>query len=274
MAKENKEVAVKEEPKVVALATTAAFEQFAGAGFSEVTTEDLAIPFLRVLAQLSPEVNKRDAKYVQGAEAGMIFNTVLNKAWDGEEGVLVVPCHYSKRFLEWKPRGSGGGFVASYTPEEAATMRTVKNDRNEDILPNGNLLVPTMQFFVLFLHEDGVQPSLVSMTSTQLKKGRKWLSQMQALTAKGKNGTYTLPIFSSVYRMKSVAESNDKGDWFGWDVARERPLDMSNADDADLVKQAVSFMQSVKAGDVKIKHEEAEDHTPSNASAGGDEVPF
>ena len=271
-----KEVAVKEEPKVVALATTtSAFEQFAGGGFSEVTTDDLAIPFIRVLAQLSPEVNKRDGKYIQGAEAGMFLNTVLNKAYNGEKGILVVPCHYSKRFLEWKPRNSGGGFVGSFSPEEAATMRTVKNDRNEDILPNGNLLVPTMQFFVLFVHDEGVQPSLISMTSTQLKKGRKWLSQMQALTAKGKNGSYTLPSFSSMYRLKTVAESNDKGDWFGWDVSRERPLDMSNLDDADLVKQAVSFMQSVKAGDVKIKHEEAEDLTPSDGKPlPDDNVPF
>jgi hypothetical protein len=267
-----KDVAVKKDT-VVALPTTTAFEQFAGGGFTEVTTEDLAIPFLRVLAQLSPEVNKRDSKYVQGAEAGMLYNTVLGKAWDGEEGVLIIPCHYSKRFLEWKPRQSGGGFVGSYAPEEAAGMRTTKNDRNEDILPNGNLLTPTAQFFVLLIHDEGVQPCLLSMTSTQLKKARKWLTQMQAMTAKGKNGTYTLPMFSNMYRVKTVAESNDKGDWFGYDINRERPLDPGNANDADLINQAVNFMQSVKAGDVKIKHEEARDSTPSGASL-NDDIPF
>ena len=36
------------------------FEQYGNEGFSEVTTDDLAIPFLRILAQLSPQVNKRD----------------------------------------------------------------------------------------------------------------------------------------------------------------------------------------------------------------------
>lgn len=267
------EVAVKEESKVVALPNTTAFEQFAGGGFSEVTTDDLAIPFIRILAQLSPEVNKRDGKYIQGAEAGMLFNTVLGKAWDGEEGVLVVPCHYSKRFLEWRPRSSGGGFVSSYTPEEAATMRTTRNDRNEDILPNGNLLTPTAQFFVLFIHEEGVQPSLIAMSSTQLKKARKWLTQMQAMTAKGKNGTYTLPMFSHVYRVKTVAESNDKGDWFGYDISKERALSMESPDDRDLVEQAVRFVQSVKAGDVKIKHEDGEGSAPSHADS-DDNIPF
>ena len=61
------------------LAAYEGFEDFSGEGFAEVTSEDLAIPFLRVLAQLSPQVNKRDAAYVQGAEAGQMFNTVLNE---------------------------------------------------------------------------------------------------------------------------------------------------------------------------------------------------
>lgn len=272
MAKESKEVAVKEEAKVVALPMTTEFEAFAGGGFSEVTTEDLAIPFIRILAQLSPEVNKRDGKYIQGAEAGMLFNTVMNKAFDGEEGILVVPCHYSKRFLEWKPRTAGGGFVSSYTPEEAARLRTTRNDRNEDILPNGNLLTPTAQFFVLFIHDEGIQPSLLAMTSTQLKKARKWLTQMQAMTAKGKNGNYTLPMFSHVYRVKTVAESNDKGDWFGYDISKERALNMANEEDNDIVQQAVRFAQSVKSGDVKIKHEDSDGSTPSVEDS--DDVPF
>jgi hypothetical protein len=267
------DVAVKEEPKLPA--TLSAFEQFAGGGFDEMRAEDVAIPFIRILAQLSPEVNKRDGKYINGAEAGMLLNTVQNRAYDGEKGILVIPCYYAPRYIEWKPRNSGGGFVASYTPEEAARFKTTRNDRNEDILPNGNLLVNTAQFFVLFLHDEGVQRALISMSSTQLKKGRKWNAQMGALTGKGKNGTFTLPMFSSVYRLKTVAEANDKGDWFGWEISRERALDPANPEDADLVQQAVAFMQSVKAGDVKVKHEDALDTTPSGGShAGDDNIPF
>ena len=40
------------EAKVHVLAEYAGFEDFSGEGFAEVTSEDLAIPFLRVLAQL------------------------------------------------------------------------------------------------------------------------------------------------------------------------------------------------------------------------------
>ena len=53
------------------------FEADANAGSQNMTQEDLALPFLKVLGQLSPEVNKRNGKYVEGAEPGMILNLSL-----------------------------------------------------------------------------------------------------------------------------------------------------------------------------------------------------
>ena len=55
---------------------TNVFEADAGQGIANIKQEDLALPFLKVLGQLSPEVNKRDAKHVEGAQPGMIINTV------------------------------------------------------------------------------------------------------------------------------------------------------------------------------------------------------
>jgi len=43
-----------------ALATNV-FEADAGAGSQNMTQEDLALPFLKVLGQLSPEINKQNA---------------------------------------------------------------------------------------------------------------------------------------------------------------------------------------------------------------------
>ena len=71
------------------------FEADAGQGLN-MTQEDLALPFLKVLGQLSPECNKRDAKYVKGAEPGMIINTVTNEIYDGVKGIDVVPVHLQK----------------------------------------------------------------------------------------------------------------------------------------------------------------------------------
>jgi len=78
------------------------FEEDKGKGLGDIGLKDLALPFLKVLAQLSPEVNKRDGKYVEGAEAGMIYNSVTGELYNGVEGINVIPCYYKLEYLEWK----------------------------------------------------------------------------------------------------------------------------------------------------------------------------
>ena len=45
-------------------------EADANKGTQNIAQEDLALPFLKVLGQLSPEVNKRDGKYERGIVTG------------------------------------------------------------------------------------------------------------------------------------------------------------------------------------------------------------
>ena len=58
--------------------TSSMFAEDAGSGLENVTSEDMAIPRLKILQALSPEVNKNDGKYVEGASAGDVINTVTN----------------------------------------------------------------------------------------------------------------------------------------------------------------------------------------------------
>ena len=203
-----------------------------------------------------------DGAYVEGAEAGMMFNTVANKAYDGEKGVTVVPCYYNRRFVEWAPREKGGGYFGSYHPDDPITNTTTKNERGEDILPNGNILTNTAQFFVIILDEDGPQRCLITMSSTQLKKARKWVTQMQALSGTKSNGeSYTLPMMSHTYQLSTVAESNDK------DNKPNNPADHAN------FSMAVEFAKSVKAGEVEVK--ETAPTTPvDKGTPPDDDVPF
>jgi len=259
------------ETKNTALATASdlsGFEEFAGLGMQEVTAADMAVPFLRILAQLSPQVNKRDGAYVQGAEPGMIYNTVANEVYSGEEGILVVPCYTNTRFVEWKPREKGGGYVASYMGTDPIVNTTRKDDRGQDILPNGNLLSKTAQWFVLLLHpENGAQRCLITMSSTQLKKSRSWVTTTRSIMGKGANGPFVMPIMSQVYRLKTTEERNDKGSWFGWDIARERQLVLENRDDTDLYRMGVEFSKSISAGEVKVKDEHPDMPSEDNGSS-------
>ena len=257
MAKDNGQTDLELKQKG-AVATTQ-FESFEGTGFEEVTTEDLAIPFIRILAQLSPQVNKRDGAYVEGAEAGHIYNTVQNEVYDGTQGISVIPCYYSRKYVEWTPREKGGGYIQSYATTDPIVKTAVKNELGQDILPDsGNLLSNTSHFFVLHLHKNlGPQRGLITMTSTQLKKGRKWLTLAQQFTAKKRDGKIMqLPLMSQVYSLKTVEEKNDKGSWFGWDISHEKQIDLSNDSEQKIFEMGVQFAKSIAKGEVEVKSEQ------------------
>ena len=239
-----------------ALATNL-FEADANQGAQNISQEDLALPFLKILGQLSPEVNKRDGKYVNGAEPGKIINTVTNKLYDS---IDVIPCHYKRQYIEWQDRGqSTGAPVAIHEADSDIISQTVRGKDYKDRLPNGNYLDNTANHFVIYLNTIPTS-ALISMKSTQLKVSRKWNSMMMGLKMQGKNGLFTPPTYSHVYKLKTVQMSNDKGTWFGWDVSKVGPVT-----DKSVYDMAKNFAISVGKGEVEAKHG-TEESAPTNST--------
>ena len=240
-----------------ALATNL-FEADANAGSQNMAQEDLALPFLKVLGQLSPEVNKRDGKYVEGAEPGMILNTVTNEVFDGDKGIDVLPVYYKRQLVEWQDRGeSKGAPVAIHEASSDIMSKTTRDKSYKDRLSNGNYIENTANHFVILLSKSPTT-ALISMKATQLKVSRKWNSMMMGLKMQGKNGMFTPPTYSHIYKLKTVQQSNDKGTWFGWDVSRVGPIS-----DPGIYKIAKDFGANVSKGDVKVKHGEQESKSDS-----------
>ena len=227
------------------------FEEDAAKGLGKIGQEDLALPFLKILGQLSPEVNKRDGKYVEGAEPGMIFNSVSGELYDGVKGINVIPAFYKLEYIEWKDRGEGPGAPVAIYDSSSDVMSKTKPDANyKDRLPNGNYIEKTASHFVI-ITGDSPSTALISMKSTQLKISRKWNSMMSGIKLKGKNGLFTPASFSHIYKLKTTQMSNDKGTWFGWEVSKVGPIA-----DASIYQQAKSFSESISKGAVKAKHGE------------------
>ena len=229
-----------------ALATNI-FEADADKGAQNISQEDLALPFLKILGQLSPEVNKTHGKYVEGAEPGKIINTVTNELYDK---ISVVPCHYKRQYIEWQDRGaSSGAPVAIHDADSDIVSQTTRDKSYKDRLPNGNYLENTANHFVLVVGKNP-ETALISMKSTQLKVSRKWNSMMMGIKLQGKNGLFTPPTYSHIYNLSTVQMSNDKGTWFGWDVAKAGPVE-----DKSIYDMSKSFAESVNKGDVQAKPE-------------------
>ena len=115
---------------------------------------------------------------------------------------------------------------------------------------NGNYIENTANHYVMVIDEQGLpHPALIVMKSTQLKKSRKWNSMMMSVKLQGKNGLYTPPMYSQIYKLTTVKESNDKGQWFGWEVER-----VSSVESDDVYMASKAFADSIGAGDVNVRH--------------------
>ena len=234
------------------------FEADADKGSQNMTQEDLALPFLKVLGQLSPEVNKVHARYVENAEPGMIINSVTNELYDGSKGINVLPVFYERKLIEWQDRGAGTGApVAIHDASSDIMSQTTRDKSYKDRLPNGNYIDNTANHYVVVLG-DSPQTALISMKATQLKISRKWNSIMMGIKLQGKNGLFTPPTYSHIYNLKTVQMSNDKGTWFGWEVSKVGPVS-----DQNVYGIAKSFADQVGKGDVQVKHGSDESKTDS-----------
>lgn len=259
-----KEEAVQESKELVAqpnggaLALPEGFdfvEEDAGLGLTNVGTEDQAIPFLAILQKGSPQVNRKKDQYIDGAEPGMVFNTVTGELYSGDEGVIVIPVAYDRALLEWRPRDSGGGFAGKHPVDTPLLQQTTKNEKNQDVLPNGNILENTAHHYVLVVHADGrFEQAIIAMKSTQLKKSRKWNSLMKSIVLKRKDGTpFIPPTFLYRYLLTTVFEEKNGNDWYGWKIENAGMLT-----DKNLYEVAKQFSVAVGEGKVEVKHDAAD----------------
>lgn len=242
-----KEVAPIQSTSDQPLALAAQYEQEEGGGFENADREAFAIPFLLILQSMSPQCKKSEGAYIKGAEEGMFYNTVTNEVTAGDEGLIVIPCYYRRVFLKWAPRDTGGGFLGEFLPNDPI-VSTVKRTEKGDVLPDGNLLVDTRVHYVLILRQDGtLQPAVMSLSSSQVKKSRQWMSKMDGIKFKDSTGRqYTPPMYSHTYKLSTIPEKNDQGSWFGWKIELNE-----RQDDAQVFATAKEFKRQIAAGEAK-----------------------
>ena len=223
----------------------------AGRGFEQADKDSYAIPFLGILQANSPQLKRSKTEYIKGAKEGQIFNTVTGEVFDE---LLVIPVHFERRFIEWIPRNQGGGLVAVYDVGEGSRLNALTewNENNVPILPNGNELRDTRMHYVL---TENFDLCVISMTSTQLKKSKKWMSQMRAIKVEGKdNSPITPDMFTHVYKLSTGEESNEKGDWYGWVIEREGFINTKNQ-----YRQGQDAYKMIDTGAAKADFKQIED---------------
>ena len=237
MSEETRDVATKQSGAMATLD----FVSDSGMGLENVDKQDLALPFLKLLQSGSDETKKKHAKYVEGAEAGMFYNTVTKKLYSGDKGIEVIPVYYKMTYPEWAPFEKREGRPIHNDRGPGIMSKVTQNDRNKDMLDNGNEIIKTANHFVIILG-DRPEKALMTMKSTQLKVSRNWNSLMENESEiDPKTGkSLQAPTFSRVYKLTSV-ENSGSFTWHGYNVSM-----LKKVDDAGLYSMARDFYNSLK----------------------------
>ena len=194
---------MKNEVNTLAIEDRPSFIPQGHAGTENVGTDDLSIPRLDVIQSLSPQRKKSDPAYIEGAEEGLLFNSVTGKLYGKE--VAFVPCYFRKEYIIWKDRDSGGGFNGAFDDRAEAERKAHELGRNYEV-------VDTAQHFGLIVHPDmSMEQVVLSCAKSKLKMSRQ-LNTLARMT--------NADSFASLYRIEAIEVKGEKGDYFSMKVAR------------------------------------------------------
>lgn len=184
----------------------------------DTNPDDIAMPRLRILQSASDQVKKSTPEYIKGAEEGDLFNTLTKEVFKAEEGVFFIPAKRRVVYLEWKDQAAGGGLVNNYGEDATAFLSAIVGDNGKRLSKAGHEIVKTYDFFgyILNVKSGTASEVVISMSKTQAKKAKQWYAQIRNLSDKATGKQ--LPEYAGAYKLTTVAESNDKGSWFNYNI--------------------------------------------------------
>lgn len=247
----SKAVATQRAPSAQAVATQDDVPDYIkkgrGRGNEEVDTGDVLIPRIELVQAISPCVDKNDASYIQGAEAGGFINSVSREYYG--ERITVVPVLFRKEYLVWKDRKKGGGFRGAHPSAQEARDRIMEEPENEQ---DDFEVQETAQQLVLLVREDGSSDeAVISMARTKMKVSKQWNSMIRM--AGGDR-------FARSYDLFGVADENDQGKFYNIGIVP------AGFPPEEIYKKAEALYESIASGIRKMAVDTGEG--PEGATSG------
>ena len=216
-----------------------------GHGVDDMSSQDVALPFLAILQSNSPQVNPAHQNYVEGATAGMFYNTVSQEAFDGRKvGLEVVPVAYERKLVEWIDRDKGGGWVRDYDATSDILKHTAKNDKGRPVLKDsGNFIVETAYHYFLVKNPetDEWEQCVFPMKSTALKVNKRLNNDLVTTRIPGRD--LQAPRWLFPYHLTTVPETKNGNSWWSPKLVRA-----DHTVDRKLYAQAKGYAELFKSG--------------------------
>ena len=172
-------------------------KEAAGLGNENVTSDHLQTPRVKLLQQLSNEVDPNHEDHLEGAKPGDFVNTVTNKLLGRE--LYIINLLFKEEFVVWRKLSEGGGLKGTFaTHKEAMDFLASEELKVED-----HDIVQTQSHTLLMKDPatgDIVKtPFLMDFASSKLRVSREWNTQITQLGG---------DRFSSLWKLSSVQTQN------------------------------------------------------------------
>jgi hypothetical protein len=193
-------------------------------GNEAVTLDDIAVPQLKILQPLSPELMMG----IPDAKAGQFINSATHAVC---ESLHVVNMLYEHNFVVFKTRETGGGkFAQADTRAEVVELIDAAPGSPEDYQ-----IADTGVHSLLGLNPDGsaASPLVFYCSSTRKAISDAWNTQLQLRCEE-----FSVPRYASVWELAIVQRTNNKGTWYTF-----RPTFAGLIQDAELFEK-VSLMRA------------------------------
>ena len=207
----------------------------ASLGNENVGSNDLLLPYLKLLQAMSPEVQE-GPNNVEGARPGLILNTLTHETF---EELLVVPVHFSTEFSVFAKRGApvqGPAKFGSYGSEVDAAEALIaagKDSNQYDIIQSGRNII-----YVLDESGQIQTEALMYMDGSKLRVNREWNSLIRQTER---------PRFSGVWKLSTRRQSNAQGSWFNYDVKW-----FGWVPSEDVYNRAKALVEAIQEGTVNV----------------------
>ena len=243
------------------LANQVDFGEFAGMGFENQTSDDVAIPFLNIIQHGSPQRLKNCPQYIEGANAGDVFNSVTNELLPNP--ACIVPCTTEHVYVEWIPReegGTGGGFVGVHALDSEVVLTAKQNatERNKLKTESGNDLVETFQIYALLLDSplatESISPIVIGFTKTKIKVYKQLMTKLKTIKSRPPLFAFRLAIST----FEDMSKNNEPFQNFVIDAANGSLVESMNLPGSEfetLLHEGKALVEAINSGTVKAAHE-------------------
>jgi hypothetical protein len=253
------------------------FGEHAGGGMENVNSNDIAIPFLGIIQQLSPQILDGEEKFIPDAKVGMLYNTVTNELIGDGSQAIFVPCCKESKYVEWIPRDQGGGLVGMHEPGSAFVnaCKAAAKDQFKLKTDEDHDLIETHYVYGMLLNEaNGTNvetPIVIGFSSSKIKVYKQQL-MTRIRTVKGNPPMYAFRFAITTILAKNKA--NQPYHNFKIDPVNGAMVDSANLPGSEfevLLTEGKSLVEAVHGGTAKADHDSNDAGQGGQGGAGGGE---